>query len=87
MARNGRPTAPTSTRRTFERRVLVAEPRSVIVPAWAYQWLVAVPEPGGSWVLPLDVQRRGLAAGTPTHLAIISSARCSHSRPWPARGR
>jgi hypothetical protein len=38
--------------------------------AWEYQWLATVPEPSGSWVLPLEVGRRDLAAGTATTLAI-----------------
>jgi hypothetical protein len=47
------------------------------VPGWEYQWLVAVPEAQGSWVLPLDVARRPPPAAppppapaTPTALAI-----------------
>jgi hypothetical protein len=40
------------------------------VPAWAYQWLVVAPEAHGSWVLALDVRRRGPTVGLPTSLAI-----------------
>src|SRR5207253_6933720 len=40
------------------------------VPAWAYQWLVATPDVAGSWVLPLDVQRRGLTAKSATQVAL-----------------
>jgi hypothetical protein len=40
------------------------------VPAWAYQWLVAVPDVAGSWVLPLDVQRRGPTASSATLVAL-----------------
>jgi hypothetical protein len=31
---------------------------------------VVIPEPQGSWVLPLDTARRSMAVGTPTQLAI-----------------
>jgi len=40
------------------------------VPAWACQWLVAVPDAAGSWVLPLEVQRRGPTARSATRLAL-----------------
>ena len=45
-------------------------PESGIVEGWEYQWLAAIPEASGSWVLPLEVGRRDLAAGTATTLAI-----------------
>jgi len=60
-----RPAAVTSPERTYERRVATGRPRDGVVPAWAYQWLVAVPEPQGSWLLPLDVRRRGPTVGLP----------------------
>jgi hypothetical protein len=41
-----------------------------VVPAWEYEWLVAVPAPGTGWVLPLDVRRRGPGDGAPTVVAI-----------------
>lgn len=66
-----RPAAATSPERTYERRVASGQPRDGVVPAWAYQWLVAAPEAHGSWVLPLDVRRRGPTTGLPTSLAII----------------
>ena len=50
-----RPAARTSAERTWEYRPLPGWPQSGVVPAWAYQWLVAVPDVAGSWVLPLDV--------------------------------
>ena len=65
-----RPAAATSAERTYERRVATGRPRDGVVPAWAYQWLVAVPEARGSWILPLDVRRRGPTVGLPTTLAI-----------------
>jgi hypothetical protein len=65
-----RPAAVTSPERTYERRVASGQPRDGIVPAWAYQWLVVAPEAHGSWVLPLDVRRRGPTVGLPTSLAI-----------------
>jgi hypothetical protein len=47
--------------------------------------LVQVPEEDGSWVLPLDVQRRGPDAGTPTQLAIrqIAQARAVQASAAP----
>jgi hypothetical protein len=72
-----RPRAATSPERTCEWHPVAGQPQHHLVPAWAYQWLVAVPEPDGSWVLPLDVPRRDACAGTPTVVAIqqIRSAR------------
>jgi hypothetical protein len=65
-----RPAARTSADRTWEYRPLPGWPQSGIVPAWAYQWLVAVPDAAGSWVLPLDVQRRGPTAKSATEVAL-----------------
>jgi hypothetical protein len=65
-----RPEAKTSPERTCCRFVTAGVPESGIVPGWEYQWLVAIPESTGSWVLPLDVSRRRLEAGTPSQLAI-----------------
>jgi hypothetical protein len=65
-----RPAAATSPARTYGHRTSPGIPQSGVVPAWEYEWLVAVPEPQGSWVLPLDVRRRGPTAGTPTAVAI-----------------
>src|SRR5262249_28120102 len=72
-----RPTARASAERTWEYRPLPGWPQSGIVPAWAYQWLVAVPDAAGSWVLPLDVQRRGPTAKSATEVALqqIAEAR------------
>ena len=65
-----RPAAKASPERTWGRWTGGGLPESGIVGAWEYQWLVAVPEPNGSWVLPLELGRRDLAAGTATRLAI-----------------
>lgn len=65
-----RPEARTSPERTYTRFVTPGIPESGIVDGWEYQWLAAIPEERGSWVLPLDVTRRGPAAGTATQLAI-----------------
>jgi DDE superfamily endonuclease len=65
-----RPEAKTSPERTCCRFVTAGIPESGIMPGWEYQWLVAIPEAQGSWVLPLDIRRRSLAAGTPTQLAL-----------------
>ena len=65
-----RPSAVTSPERTYCHRVATGFPQDGIVPGWEYQWLVAVPEPSGSWVLPLDVARRSPATGSQTELAL-----------------
>jgi DDE superfamily endonuclease len=65
-----RPPARASAERTWEYRPLPGWPQSGIVPAWAYQWLMAVPDVAGSWVLPLDVQRRGPTAKSVTQVAL-----------------
>lgn len=65
-----RPEARTSPDRTWGRFVTGGTPQSGIVGGWEYQWLAAIPEASGSWVLPLDLGRRDLAAGTATTLAI-----------------
>jgi hypothetical protein len=79
-----RPAAATSPARTWEHRPLPGMPQQGVVPAWAYHWLVQVPEPNGSWVLPLDVQRRGPTAGTPTQLAIRQIAQTRADQPSAA---
>ena len=80
-----RPAAATSPARTWEHRPLPGKPQQGVVPAWASHWLVQVPEVQGSWVLPLDVQRRGPTAGTPTQVAIrqLAQARADQVRAAP----
>ena len=68
-----RPAARTSPDRTWEYRPLPGRPQSGIVPAWAYQWLVAVPDAAANWALPLDVQRRGPTAESATRVALERS--------------
>jgi len=65
-----RPAAKTSRARTWGHRSTTGVPQDGIVPAWEYEWLVDTPEPGSSWVRPLDVRRRGPESGTPTAVAI-----------------
>jgi len=65
-----RPAAATSPDRTWEYRPVAGKPQKHLVAAWEYQWLVALPDAQRSWMLPLDVRRRGVAAGTPTELVI-----------------
>jgi DNA-binding CsgD family transcriptional regulator len=65
-----RPAAKTSPERTYGHRTTAGIPQDGVVPAREYEWLVAVPAPGTGWVLPLDVERRGPSAGTPTAVAI-----------------
>src|SRR5262249_19308093 len=54
-----RPRAKTSRDRTWGHRTTPGVPQDGVVPAWEYEWLVDTPEPGSSWVRPLDVRRRG----------------------------
>jgi DDE superfamily endonuclease len=65
-----RPAAATSPERTWEYRPVPGKPQKHLVAAWDYQWLVALPDVQRSWMLPLDVRRRGPAAGTATDLVI-----------------
>lgn len=65
-----RPAAKTSPERTWGRFVTGGTPESGIIGGWEYQWLGAIPEATGSWLLPLAVARRDVAAGTATTLAI-----------------
>jgi DDE superfamily endonuclease len=76
-----RPAAHTCAARTWEYRPLPGWPQTGVVPAWAYQWLVAVPEVTGSWVLPLDVQRRGPTAKSATTVALDQIAAVRTSQP------
>ncbi len=65
-----RPAARTSPERTWGHRVTPGQPQEGVIPAWEYQWLVVVPLPGSSWVLPLEVERRGPQEASPTALAL-----------------
>ena len=65
-----RPCAPTSPERTACRVLAPGSAGHTMVDGWEYQWLVAVPQDAGSWVLPLAVDRRSPTAGTATTLAI-----------------
>jgi hypothetical protein len=65
-----RPAAKTSPERTWGRWTGSGLPESGIVGSWEYQWLAAIPEATGSWILPVALGRRDLAAGTATTLAI-----------------
>lgn len=79
-----RPAAATSPERTWGRWTGSGLPASGIVGSWEYQWLVVVPEEAGSWVLPLEVARRDLGAGTATTLAIRQVRAAQAGRPPPA---
>src|SRR5215210_7069480 len=79
-----RPAAATSPERTYGHRTTAGIPQDGVVPAWEYEWLVAVPAPGTGWVLPLDVERRGPGAGTPTAVAISLLRRVLGRRPADA---
>ena len=79
-----RPEAKTSPERTWGRFVTAGTPQSGIIGAWEYQWLAAIPEATGSWVLPLAVGRRGPQAGTATTLAIAQLRAAQAARPADA---
>src|SRR5207245_2594609 len=79
-----RPQAKTSPERTWGCQVHAGLPQDGIVPAWEYQWLVAVPQAQQSWVLPLDVARRRPTTGTPTVLALEQLARVLAAAPAAA---
>ena len=79
-----RPAAKTSPERTWGRFVTGGTPESGIIGGWEYQWLAAIPEASGSWVLPLEVARRDLAAGTATTLAIGQLRAALAARPAEA---
>ena len=76
-----RPAARASADRTWEYRPLPGWPQNGVVPAWAYQWLVAVPDAAGSWVLPLDVHRRGPTAKSATDVALQQIAAVRTAQP------
>jgi len=76
-----RPAARASADRTWEYRPLPGWPQNGVVPAWAYQWLVAVPDVAGSWVLPLDVQRRGPTAKSATAVALEQISAVRNAQP------
>jgi hypothetical protein len=76
-----RPGAATSPGRTWGYQPQPGLPQKHLVGGWEYQWLVRVPERGGSWMLPLDVQRRGVGAGRSTELAIRQVRAALRQRP------
>lgn len=76
-----RPYATVVPERTHERQPSPGKPAQRIVPAWEFQWLVCVPAQTGSWILPLEVRRRGPTAGTPTELAITQLRAALAARP------
>ncbi len=79
-----RPDARTSPERTYGRAVTGGKPAQCVVPAWEYLWVVAVPDPRGSWVLPLDVARRGPTAAAPTAHALARLQTVLAARPADA---
>jgi hypothetical protein len=81
-----RPAAVTSPDRTYGHRTAAGFPHAGVVPAWEYEWLVTLPAPGTSWVLPLDVRRRGPSEGTPTAVQLVMLQGALAERP-PAAAR
>jgi DDE superfamily endonuclease len=79
-----RPAAKTSPDRTWCRMVTGGQPAEGVVAGWEWQWLGRIAAHRQSWVLPLDVARRGPAAGTPTDLAIAQLRRTLKARPVDA---
>ena len=76
-----RPAAPTSPARTYGHFASPGIPQNSLIVGWEYAWLVAVPEPGSSWVLPLDVERRAPGGGTPTAVALGQLRTALGTRP------
>ena len=76
-----RPAARASAGRTWEYRPLPGWPQNGLVPAWSYQWLAAVPEVAGSWVLPLEVRRRGPTAKSARHVALDQITAVRRAQP------
>src|SRR4030095_10016449 len=76
-----RPSARASADRTWEYRPLPGWPQSGIVPAWAYQWLVAVPDAAGRRELALGGQTRGPTAKSATEVALEQIAAVRHAQP------
>lgn len=70
-----RPAAVTSKERTWTYRPLPGIPQEGLVPGWEFQWLAEIPQPGTSWLRPLDLARRTPTAGTPTALALCQLGR------------
>lgn len=65
-----RPDAVTSPERTVCRVPVPGSAQQSLIDGWEWQWLVAIPDATGSWVLPLTVTRRSRPAGTATAVAI-----------------
>jgi hypothetical protein len=65
-----RPEAPTCPERTVCRVPIAGSARKSLQNGWEWQWLVAIPDHSGSWIVPLSVARRSPDAGTPTEVAI-----------------
>lgn len=65
-----RPAAKTSPARTYGHFASPGIPQDSLIVGWEYEWLFVVPEPGTSWVLPLEVSRRAPGSGTPTAVAL-----------------
>ncbi len=82
-----RPDAVTSPERTWSHRAHRGLPQHGLIPGWEYQWLGQAPDPAGSWLLPLDVTRRGPAVERPTPLALSQLQGALAARPadepWP----
>ena len=76
-----RPAAATSPARTYGHFASPGLPQDSLIVGWEYEWLVGVPAPGSSWVLPLAVARRAPDAGTPTGLAIDQLRAALAQRP------
>jgi hypothetical protein len=81
-----RPAAATSLARTYGHFASPGLPQDSLIVGWEYEWLVAVPEPGSGWVLPLDLERRAPGGGTPTEVAIRQLRAARADRP-PAAAR
>ena len=76
-----RPAAQTSPARTYGHFASPGIPQNSLIIGWEYEGLMAVPEPGSSWVLPLDLERRAPGSGTPTEVAVRQLRTALAARP------
>lgn len=76
-----RPAAPTSPERTYGHFASPGIPQNSLIVGWEYEWLFEIPAGRGSWVLPLDLERRAPGSGTPTAVAMGQLRTATVNRP------
>jgi hypothetical protein len=81
-----RPAAVTGPARTYGHFASPGIPQDSPIVGWEYEWLFELPAVGGSWVLPLDVERRAPGRGRPTEVA-VGQLRAAWARRPPGAAR